>query len=405
MGKLTVRRVTEISKPGRYSDGDGLYLHVRRGGSKQWIVRYVGTDGKRHDMSLGSLSKLTLAQARIEAGDVRRDVLNGTNPIVARQLEQTNTKFEHVAYEVWQNQKPTWRNPKHSDQWINTLRTYAFPVIGELDVADVTSDQIIQVLLPIWLEKAETANRIRQRMNAVFEWAIVRGLRSDANPVHGITRVMPKRRKDVRHFPALPWRELPDFYAELTSRTAISALALRFLILTAARSGEVRYAEWDEIDFEAKLWTVPAHRMKMRRAHRVPLSDEAVCVLKTCDGLHERWIFPAPRAEKPQSDMVFSQLLKRLGYTDITTHGFRSSFRDWCSEAGNVPWEVAEQSLAHQRGDATERAYARSDLLDQRRSVMDRWAAYASERVRRVSSPYDPRKPHGIKSKPEDRRQ
>jgi Arm DNA-binding domain/Phage integrase central domain len=142
MGKLTVRRASEITKPGRYSDGDGLYLHVRGGGSKQWIVRYVGPDGKRHDMSLGSLAKLTLAQARIAASDVRRDVLNGSNPIVARQLEQTNTKFEHVAHEVWQNQKPTWRNPKHADQWINTLRTYAFPVIGDLDVADVTSDQI-----------------------------------------------------------------------------------------------------------------------------------------------------------------------------------------------------------------------------------------------------------------------
>lgn len=374
---LTVKQVGELTRPGRYSDGNGLYLHVRSGGSKQWIVRYTAAGHKRRDISIGPADAVSLADARIEAHEIRKAIRAGDDPIDQRKRDDSEHTFEKVADEVWLHNRPSWRNPKHADQWINTLRSYAFPVIGKCHVADVTSDQIIKILLPIWLSKHETASRVRQRMNVVFDWSIVKGLRKDANPVQGVARVLPKRRRQVRHFPALPWRQLPGFYAALAEQTSVSAFALRFAILTAARSGEVRHAEWSEIDVERRLWTVPAVRMKMGRQHRVPLSDEAITVLRCCEGLHDRLVFPSPHTGKPQSDMAFGQLLKRMGHSDITAHGFRSTFRDWCSEAGDVPWEVAEQALAHQRGDATERAYARSDLLDQRRRTMAAWARFA----------------------------
>jgi len=237
----------------------------------------------------------------------------------------------------------------------------------------------MKVLSPIWLEKPETARRLKQRLGTIMVWAKASGYRSDDSPLVGITDVLPKQKAKPKHHKAMPWKDIPAFMLELQKRDAPSALALQFLILTATRSGETRGAEWSEIDFETRTWTISAKRMKMDLPHRVPLSDQAIAILEKCRGFDDKLAFPSNTPNKPLSDMVFSALYKRMGVEGITTHGFRSSFRDWCSDYAKASREVSEAALAHVRGDMTERAYARSDLFERRRKLMDEWADFTLE--------------------------
>jgi integrase len=283
--------------------------------------------------------------------------------------------FGKAATEVHKTLLPGWKNPKHGDQWINTLTTYAIPKIGERAVAEVDVGAVVEVLKPIWTTKPETARRVRQRIDAVLRWAVAHGY-ATTNPVDAAVELLPKQRDVVEHHKAVPVAALPGFMATLRAGDAPSRRALEFAILTAARSGEVRGAVWSEIDLKAKTWTVPAARMKAARDHEVPLSDAAIAVLQAAgEGAGGALVFPGPKG-KAMSDAVFTALLERMG-VDATAHGFRSTFRDWCSENG-VPREIAERALAHAVGNSTEGAYLRTTLLEQRRDVMERWAGYCA---------------------------
>ena len=373
--KLSVRRIKELSQPGRYSDGNGLYLHIRSGGSRQWMLRTT-VQGKRTDIGLGSTSFVTLSEAREQAHELRKQARRGLDPLQKRRGLSSVPSFSEAAVIVWEQKRPTWKNAKHAQQWISTLEEFATPVIGKKRVSEVTSAHILEILSPIWTTKAETARRVRQRLRAVFDWAKASGHRSGDNPVDGVKMVLPKQGDRVKHHTALAWQELPKFMAKLQSRSEISAKALCFLILTAARSGEVRAATWSEV--EGDVWYIPAERMKMKRDHRVPLNDAVLSVLESMTGFSENLIFPSTNnSNKPMSDMVFKALFMRMGYDEITAHGFRSSFRDWAGDNAVTSREVAEAALAHQVGGQTERAYARSDMFERRRKLMLAWADYA----------------------------
>lgn len=372
-GKLSVNRI-RTAAPGKHSDGGGLFLLVRENGSKFFVLRTT-VHGRRRDIGLGPTWRVTLAEAREEALGLRRIAREGGDPLALRAKRETTHTFAEAAQIVWDMKKDGWRNAKHVKQWIATLETYAHPHIGAMKINTVTSAHVLDVLNPIWLSKPETARRVRQRMEEVFRWAKAANHVSGDNPVEAVKPVLPKSRATPRHHTALEWNEAPNFYDELRAREAISAQALRFVILTAARSGEVRGACWDEIDLKSKIWSIPASRMKAGRAHRVPLTDEALDILQTVSELHEELVFPSRHGRK-MSDMTFKALLKRMGRADLTAHGFRSTFRDWCSEVALAPRELAEAALAHATGDATERAYARSDLLDRRRDLMEEWAKF-----------------------------
>lgn len=372
---LNVRKIKELSNPGRYADGQGLYLHVRKGGSRQWVLRTT-VQGKRCDIGLGSPDYVSLAQARVKAHELRAQAKAGEDPLAERRKQQETPTFSEAAQTVWEQNRPTWKNPKHAKQWITTLEEFAFPVIGDKKVSDVTSAHILEILTPIWTVKAETARRVRQRLRVVFDWAKASRHYAGDNPLEAVKMALPKQTDKAQHHKALPWQELPEFMAKLRKRTGVSARALEFLILTASRSGEVREAKWAEI--ESDLWIVPAERMKAGRDHRVPLTDSACAVLTKAEGLSKTLLFPS-NSDRPMSDMVFKALFKRMGYENITAHGFRSTFRDWASDNAVAPREVAEAALAHQVGDETERAYARSDLFERRRELMGAWAKFSME--------------------------
>jgi len=377
-GKLTVKVTKQLKTPGRYADGGGLYLHVRKGGSKQWLLRTT-VRRKRTDIHIGSFTYVTLAEARDKAYQLQKVIKAGGDPLLNRRQQDNVPLFEDAAQQVWEQLRPSWKNTKHAAQWINTLKQYAFPYIGKLKLDEVSSAHIMKVLSPIWLEKPETARRLKQRLGTIMVWAKASGYRSDDSPLVGITDVLPKQKAKPKHHKAMPWKDIPAFMLELQKRDAPSALALQFLILTATRSGETRGAEWSEIDFETRTWTISAKRMKMDLPHRVPLSDQAIAILEKCRGFDDKLAFPSNTPNKPLSDMVFSALYKRMGVEGITTHGFRSSFRDWCSDYAKASREVSEAALAHVRGDMTERAYARSDLFERRRKLMDEWADFTLE--------------------------
>jgi len=374
-GKLTVKVTKQLSKPGRYADGDGLYLHVRKGGSKQWLLRTT-VRRKRTDIHLGSCKYVSLAEARDRAYNLQKIIKNGGDPLLDRKKQSAIPFFKDAAEQVWKQNLPTWKNEKHKTEWISSLRRYAYPHIGELRMDEISSAHIMQMLSPIWLEKAETARRVKQRLGTILDWAKASGYRSGDSPLSGITDVLPKQRAKPKHHKAMPWQEVPAFMNALKEREATSALALQFIILTATRSGETRLAQWSEIDIENATWTIPAERMKMNLQHRIPLSRQAIDILKHCKGFDDTLLFPSNTPNKPMSDMVFSALYKRMGLTGLTTHGFRSSFRDWCSDYAKASPEVAEVALAHVRGDMTERAYARSDLFERRCELMQNWAGY-----------------------------
>ena len=376
-GKLTARFAETITKPGRHGDGNGLYLVVKPSGAKSWVLRTV-VHGRRCDIGLGGFPLVSLAEAREAAFDNRKLARAGGDPLALKRRSDIPV-FEEAARTVIDIHKPTWRDGgKSAGQWKSSLRQYAFPRLAGRPVDTITTADVMAVLLPIWTEKTETARRVRQRISAVMKWAVAQGYRGDNPAGDAIAAALPKVVDKRRHFRAIHHTKAGDaIQAIRVSQTSPAArLAFEFLVLTAARSGEVRGATWSEIDMGAATWTIPGDRMKGGREHRVPLSGRALAVLDEARALDDGsgLVFPAPAGRKPMSDSTLSKLLRELGINAVP-HGFRSTFRDWCSESARVPRELAEACLAHVvRG--VEGAYARSDLLDRRRKLMARWSAY-----------------------------
>jgi integrase len=373
---LTPLRVKREKCPGYYADGDGLYLVVTATGGKFWSWR--GTvQGRRREVGIGPERLVKLAEAREIARTWRNIARAGGDPKAERDKDKRQSlTFEDAARRVHKEHvEPDAKSAKAAAQWLKTLTVYACPVIGAKPVHGVTQSDVLRVLAPIWTEKPETARRVRQRVRTVMDWARTAGHCSGINPVEGVEKGLPKQRGKVQHFRALHYTELPDFMQRLDGAEGIGVLALRLCILTAARSGEVRLAEWSEIDTVGRVWTVPADRMKARQEHRVPLSDAAIAVLDAAAGLSERLVFPSRKEGVPLSDMTISAVLRRLN-VPATVHGFRSTFRDWAEERTGFSYEAKEAALAHTIKSATERAYRRGDLFDQRRSLMDEWARF-----------------------------
>ena len=376
MSKLTDRKFRSLKEPGMHGDGGGLYLRVGPTGGKSWILRTV-IHGKRTELGLGSAALVGLAEARELALKYRKIARAGGDPDAERKVERFT--FAEAAERVHTDLLPTWRNKKHAETWLSTIETHANPVFGNRPIATIGTADVLKVLTPIWVEKHETARRLRQRLATIFDWAKGAGHYSNENPVNGIQKALPRVKRVASHLSAMPWPDVPAFMISLAERDCISARTLEFIILTAVRSGEARGARWSEID--GNVWTIPGARMKRGIDHRVPLSEPALEVLDRMRGHDTDLIFPSVQRTKQglpseQSVMVFKSLFKRMGLEGFTTHGFRSSFRDWCSESARADREVAEAALSHASGDAVERAYARSDLFDRRIELMDAWGRY-----------------------------
>lgn len=391
--RLTARTADAIRAPGYHHDGAGLYLQVTAAGGRSWVYRYT-IRGRTREMGLGSARVVGLAEARERAATARRLITDGVDPLEKRAAEDAAaavaqarlTTFDEAADQYIASHQAGWRNEKHAAQWTATLRTYASPVFGALPVAEVDTTLVMKVLDPIWRVKPETASRLRGRIEAILDWSRVRGLRSGENPARWrghLDVLLPARTKvrKVEHHAAMPFTEVPTFFATLGGREGVAAQALAFLILTAGRTGEVLGARWEEIDREARVWTIPAERMKARTEHRVPLSDAALAILNEMFLLKDEdgFVFPGQRRGKPLSNMAMLVLLRRMDRGDLTAHGFRSTFRDWAAERTTFPGEVAEAALAHTIGDKTEAAYRRGDLFGKRRKLMDAWASYCTK--------------------------
>lgn len=378
---LTAQAVKNATKPGKYFDGHGLYLRVEPNGTRFWVQRIV-IRGKRREMGLGSATLVSLAEARSAALENRKLARAGGDPLQAKRDLLAVLTFEEAARKVHEAHKPTWRNPKHAKDFLTSLETYAFPKIGRLRATEVNSADVLSVLQPIWTEKPETARRVRQRVSTVLKWCVAKGWRKD-NPAENVGLALPKVPRVKAHRKALPYSEVHDCIATIraSGATVATKLALEFLILTATRSGEVREAVWDEIDLAAMVWTIPAERMKMKRPHRVPLLPRTIAILEAAKSLDDgsRLVFPGTKKGRPLSDMTLSKLVKELGFP-VDVHGFRTSFRTWAQERTNFPREVAEAALAHAVGDTVEQAYARSDVYQKRRKMMEAWATFLAEK-------------------------
>jgi integrase len=377
--KLTARKVDTLKATGRHSDGGGLYLNVTDTGAKSWLFMWKKA-GRRREMGLGSIRDVPLARARTLAFEARQHLASGRDPLAAREKPASMT-FGDAATALVESMSPSWRNAKHRAQWTMTLTVYGAPLAG-LAVADITTGDVLGVLKPLWLKKPETASRLRGRIERTLDFAKARGMRSGENPARWrghLDALLPKRPKLTRgHHKALPFADVPAFVAKLRERQGPAPAALEFAILTAARSGEVFGATWDEIDLDGRIWTVPAARMKAGREHRVPLTDRAVTILKTMLKLRtSEFVFPGMKADRPLSVMALEMVLRRMK-VDATVHGFRSAFRDWTGESTAFPREIAEAALAHLVGDAVERAYRRGDALEKRRALMEAWEGYCA---------------------------
>lgn len=423
--ELTALAVSKIKVDGRHAVGgaEGLHLQVL-GDARSWILRAaVGTRvnkqgqsvAHRRDIGLGSYPDVTLAEAREKAREYRKQVSMGVDPVAVRKAARAKTLVEAEGLKTFEQCAPLyiaanrvgWKNAKHVQQWENTLATYIYPILGKVPVADINTGMVLNALLqevevrdkkvPFWYAKAETASRVRGRVEVILDWAAFRGFRKGENPARWkghLEHELPSRNKvqKVKNQPALPYTQLGSFLAELRKREGVSARALEFVILTATRSSEVFGVTWDEIDLQAKLWTIPKERMKAEREHRVPLSDEALSLLKELPRfVGNRLVFVAPGGGM-LSDMSLTSLIRRMnvseleagrqGFMDpkqsrvVTTHGFRSTFRDWAGETTSYPREVCEHALAHKLADETEAAYQRGDLLVKRTALMADWAQY-----------------------------
>jgi integrase len=386
-GKLTKKLVENLSA-GRHGDGGGLHLVVDPSGARRWIVRVVvkGQKNKkggplRTDFGLGGADIVTLNQARDRALEYRRMAKQGLNPrfTVTREVPT----FEEIAQQVHIDRMPTWKSQKHGQQWMTTLRDYAFPKIGRMPVDSIHQRDVLMCLSPIWTEKHETARRLSQRIKIVLDVARSKGFRTGENPVTAIheAQILPKVRAKPKHHKAMAWQDIPAFYADLKTRDAMTASALRFTCLAGSRTNEVLGLRWEEIDFDNRLWVCPAERMKTGDEHRVPLTDEMLSIIEPLKAMQSDFVFEGQKRHKPLSNMGMLMLLRRMQNEDSTVHGLRSTFRDWASEVANAPREVAEMCLSHRVGSDVERAYARSDLLEKRRELMERWSNFAAQKM------------------------
>ncbi len=390
--KLNDRQVKALKVDGLHACGEGLYLKVQ-GLARGWIFRYqVG--GKRRDMGLGSAIEVSLKDAREAVDTAKRSIRAGIDPVDARKAERpTIPTFALFAEEMIAEWGKGFRNEKHCYQWRLTLGdAYCAPIRGKL-VSEITTADILEVLKPVWTTKAETASKMRGRIEKVLDAAKARGFRSGENPAAWrghLSNLLSKQPKLVRgHHPAMPYDDVPAFVGRLRAREAVAARALEFLILTAARAGEVFGATWGEIDAAAKVWTIPADRMKAGKEHRVPLTARTLAILEEAAALRlsmetTAFVFPGGRRGRPLSNMAFKMLLKRMEETGFVPHGFRSSFRDWCGECTPFPREIAEAALAHTVGDAVERAYRRGDALEKRRELMKAWEGFVEPKAANV---------------------
>ena len=387
-GKLTALGVARLKTPGMYGDGGGLWLQVSGKGAKSWIFRFA-LGGKARAMGLGSVGTFSLAEARDKALTCRKLCYEGIDPIEARRekrqeeaLESARAmSFRQCAAAYIASHKAGWRNEKHGAQWLATLEAYVHPVFGDLSVQAIDTGLVVRAIEPIWTTKPETAVRVRGRIESILDWAKAKGFRTGENPARWrghLQNLLPRRAKiqRVSHHAALPFVEVPAFMRLLEGQPGIASKLMAFTILTAARTGEALGARWSEIDMPSGIWIVPAERMKGGTEHRVPLSAAALAVLAPMRGLDETFVFPGGRRGKPLSNMAMLVLLRRMKRTDLTVHGFRSSFRDWASETTHFPSEVVEMALAHTVESKVERAYRRGDLFEKRQELMRVWAVY-----------------------------
>ena len=388
---LTSKKVERKKTPGRYFDAHGLYLQVRNADNKSWLLRYE-RDGKERWHGLGPVHAFNLKEARLRARKVRQLLADGVDPIdnrraerAARALEAAKAMtFKQCAEAYIAANEGAWKNAKHAAQWASTLKTYVYPHIGHLAVADVDTGLVLKCIEPIWRDKTETASRVRGRVESILDWATVRKYRTGDNPARWLghlEHVLPSKGKlaKVNHHAALPYAELPDFIRRLREREGMAARALELAILTAARTGEIIGTRWDEIDLDDKVWTIPAGRMKGGREHKVTLSERAIQLLRalpTEEG--NPHIFIGPRPGSGLSNMSMTAVLRRMGHGDITVHGMRSSFRDWAAERTNYPNHVVEMALAHAVADKVEAAYRRGDLLKKRFALAEAWARFCA---------------------------
>ena len=400
--ELSAVEVRRLDQPGLHAVGGvaGLHLQVTDTGGRSWILRAT-VGNRRRDIGLGGFPDVPLADARDKARAAREAIAQGSDPVEQKRAARAilaadkakQLTFDECARRFLESKTKEFANPKHAAQWKSTLDTYASPHIGKLDVDKIEIAHIVEALTPIWTTKTETASRVRGRIESVLAWATVSGFRTGDNPARwkgGLDIVLPRPTKiaKVKHHTALPWHDVPAFMPELRKQNGMGARALEFAILTAARSGEVRGATWDEIDLEAKVWTIPAARMKAKKPHRVPLNDDALRLLATLPRLDgSDMVFPAARGG-PLSDMTLGKVLKSMG-VDAVPHGFRSSFKDWARSSTRFADEVSELALAHVSTDATRAAYARDELLPQRVKLMEAWGAFINapakaDNVRRI---------------------
>jgi integrase len=382
IGRLTTLAITR-AKEGMHADGAGLYLQVTGPAAKSWVFRYT-INGRTRYLGLGSARTIDLKRAREDARKARELVHDGIDPIEHRKTKRMQQRlaavkaitFDQCADAYIAAHEPSWGNPKHRQQWRNTLKDYASPVIGNLAVSDVDTGLVLKVLEPLWTSRPETASRLRGRIESVLDWAKVRGHRDGENPARWkghLDHLLPARSKvrKVQHHAALPYGEINALVTLLRAQKGITPRALEFAILTAARTGEVLGARWSEIDTAAAMWMIPAGRMKGGREHRIPLCDRALAILEEMRGRDREHVFPL-------SEKAMAMLLRRLGRKDVTVHGFRSTFRDWAGEVTSFPNHVVEMALAHAVPSAVEAAYRRGDLFEKRRRLMEAWAGYCA---------------------------
>lgn len=393
--RLNALRVAKLLEPGYHADGGGLYLQISASGSRSWIFRFSLAKRAR-EMGIGALASVSLAEARAEASRCRKLLAEGVDPIEERRSRARAAaevaegySFRQAARDYIDARRASWKNVKHAQQWENTLITYAYPVIGDTDVCDVDTAAVVRILLPIWSNKAETASRVRGRIESVLDAAKVLGKRRGENPAlwrGHLDKILPKRdrARKVKHHPALPWAQIPRFMPALRERTAPAARVLELLILTGVRTTEALHSRPEEFDLERRVWTVPPDRMKMERELRVPLCDRAVQIVREAMTSASGYLFPGQRKGKPLSNMAMLNMLDRMGYADITVHGFRSTFRDWVAECTEYPDSLAEMALAHAVENKVEGAYRRGDMLERRRAMMLEWAVYCGSDSRVV---------------------
>ena len=377
---LSATRVKALNEPGRYSDGGGLHLYISKAGRKSWVLR-ITIDGRRRDIGLGGYPSVSLARAREKAMDNRAAVAEGRDPLVEKRAPAMPT-FREAACAVHEANKPRWRNAKHIASWMQTLERHAMPTLSNTSLDRINRGDVLRVLTPIWTTRSETARRVRQRMRTVFRWAMAHGF-METNPAgEAIDGALPPMPKVKSHLRALPYQEVGSALetVEASQASMPVKLCFRFLVLTAARSGEARGTTWEEIDLQGQVWRIPSERMKAGMEHRVPMSRQVLDLLGEAQALRDETglVFPSPlKPGSTMSDMTLTKVLRSSGLAErATVHGFRSSFKNWALEQTDTPWAVSEAALAHVLGNSTEQAYARSDLYERRRTLMQQWAEY-----------------------------